>query len=390
MGYASDVMSAWDAIANGVTAQTTTDRQKYWKHWCDYCRHIRVRPDLKQVSILQTIIATTAFGARVRSGHYGNGKTVTVQTVSKALAAISKTMELAGATSPLYKTPNVFHLPIQRLLEGLRRVDPPAVPQLAIPATVPHTCFHKHKNSSNSTHRRTADLCIVAFYYLLRVGEYTPPRFIKRGTQIRRATRTVQFTIGCIGFFKNGKLIPRTSDLQTLLTADSATLRIINQKNGRMGTCIHHECSSKDTSPVKALARIVASTLAHGGNDDTLICDHWDPDTHTWKSVQSRHIIAMIRQTVTDLNLHLQGIDPDLVGAHSLRAGGAMALKLHGFDDTTIMKMGRWTSLTFLMYIHNQIAHLGKDISKKMSEELPFVNIACIDIRDEPPSPITD
>ena len=67
-----------------------------------------------------------------------------------------------------------------------------------------------------------------------------------------------------------------------------------------------------------------------------------------------------------------------------------MALKLHGFDDTTIMKMGRWTSLTFLVYIHNQIAHLGKDISKKMSEELPFVNIACIDIRDETPSPITD
>ena len=79
------------------------------------------------------------------------------------------------------------------------------------------------------------------------------------------------------------------------------------------------------------------------------------------------------------LNLAKQAINPDLIGAHSLCAGGAMALKLHGYDDTTIMKMGRWTSLTFLQYIHNQIAHLSKDILKKMSIDLPFVNVAAID-----------
>ena len=87
-------------------------------------------------------------------------------------------------------------------------------------------------------------------------------------------------------------------------------------------------------------------------------------------------MVVMVRQTARLLNLQDQAIDPDLIGAHSLRAGGAMALKLHGYDDTTIMKMGRWTSLTFLQYIHNQIAHLSKDISSKMSNPLPFVNIA--------------
>ena len=87
-------------------------------------------------------------------------------------------------------------------------------------------------------------------------------------------------------------------------------------------------------------------------------------------------MVAAVRDTAKTLKLHEQAIDPDLVGAHSLRAGGAMALKLHGYDDTTIMKMGRWTSLTFLQYIHNQIAHLSKDISAKMSIPLPFVNVA--------------
>ena len=56
-----------------------------------------------------------------------------------------------------------------------------------------------------------------------------------------------------------------------------------------------------------------------------------------------------------------------------------MAMKLNGASDTTIMKQGRWRSLTFLQYIHNQIAHLSKDLSAQMSTNLPFQNIAAIE-----------
>ena len=90
-------------------------------------------------------------------------------------------------------------------------------------------------------------------------------------------------------------------------------------------------------------------------------------------------MMTTIRNAVTNLNLKETGLDPDLIGVHSLRAGGAMALKLQGEEDTTIMKMGRWTSLTFLQYIHNQIAHLSKGISNKMSKKLDFQNIAAIE-----------
>ena len=81
--------------------------------------------------------------------------------------------------------------------------------------------------------------------------------------------------------------------------------------------------------------------------------------------MQAYNVIKMVRDTVKDLKLHLQAIYHNLVGANSLCSGGAMALKLHGYYDTTIMKMGQWTSLTFLQYIHNQISHLSKDISCK-------------------------
>ena len=87
-----------------------------------------------------------------------------------------------------------------------------------------------------------------------------------------------------------------------------------------------------------------------------------------------------VHQAVSSLNLQQCEIDIDLVGVHFLRAGGAMALKLQGENDTTIMKMGRWTSLTFLQYIHNQIAHLSKGLANKMSTRLNYQNIAAIEI----------
>ena len=78
--------------------------------------------------------------------------------------------------------------------------------------------------------------------------------------------------------------------------------------------------------------------------------------------MESHQIIAAVHTKAKKLKLNLQAIDSDLVGAHTLRAEGAMALKLHVYNDTTIIKMGRWTSLTFLQYIHNKISHLSKDI----------------------------
>ena len=56
-----------------------------------------------------------------------------------------------------------------------------------------------------------------------------------------------------------------------------------------------------------------------------------------------------------------------------------MALKLQHYADILIQKIGRWSSTTWLQYIHTQIAHLPKGVASKMSEDLPFYNIAFIE-----------
>ena len=80
-------------------------------------------PFLRQGSELEQSIIITGFASRVRTGFYGRGNQVKVQSVSEALAAISKTIELAGEQSPLYKSHNIYKLPIERLIEGYRRVS---------------------------------------------------------------------------------------------------------------------------------------------------------------------------------------------------------------------------------------------------------------------------
>eukprot|EP00957_Ditylum_brightwellii_P038312 2896566-Ditylum_brightwellii.AAC.1 len=75
-------------------------------------------------------------------------------------------------------------------------------------------------------------------------------------------------------------------------------------------------------------------------------------------------MMVTICKAVLDLALH--------------KKGGAMALKLHGHSKTTIMKQGWWLSLTFLMYIHEQIAHLSKDIAKDMNTPVTYLNIVMV------------
>jgi hypothetical protein len=52
-----------------------------------------------------------------------------------------------------------------------------------------------------------------------------------------------------------------------------------------------------------------------------------------------------------------------------------MALKLAGATTDTIMRMGRWTSNTYMTYIHAQIGALTKGIAWKMSRNHTFHNV---------------
>ena len=146
-----------------------------------------------------------------------------------------------------------------------------------------------------------------------------------------------------------------------------------------MGKTITHETVLQaEHGPVHATAGQVNHILSNGGSEENLLSDYIT-ENGMWETITALDMLRAVHQSAKALNLHENLIDSDLIGVHSLRAGGAMALKLQGVSDTTIQKQGRWKSTTFLQYIHNQIAHLTKDLSTKTSTKLTFTNIASIE-----------
>ena len=359
----SCLYAARAAINNGTVDEPR--RQKYWKDWCEFTRCWNVSPFLDEVSRSRQADILTAFAVGVREGHYGRGNRITAQSVDRAIRAVGQTFQLACRPDPTkIDGGHQRILPLGRQIATYRREDPPPKPQLAIPVTV---IEHMQTRAASLGHATkdgaVVDLCTIAFFFLLRVGEYTMPA-------ANRRTRTVQFRVQDVKFYKNGFIVPNNSPLHVLVQSDGVALCIDNQKNGTRGeTIFQHALPGRSICPVCALARRVSAVMqsTHDASYPISLIGNGN-NGH----ITSSHVRVCVRASVTALKLFRQGIKSSDVGAHSLRAGGAMSMKLNGCDLISIMKAGRWTSLTFLTYIHNQVAHLGANITHRMATRVPF------------------
>lgn len=186
-----------------------------------------------------------------------------------------------------------------------------------------------------------------------------------------RRTRTVQFRCEDVRFWKNGSLVPHTSSLQQLSSADMVTLFLDNQKNGSRGSTINQHRTRGLLDPVASLARRVKSIRNQNMPPSTPL-SYVSPGRHVTASA----ILVAVRVAAVRSNLPAKGYDLKRVGAHSLRASGAMALRLNGYSGDEIMKIGRWRGLTFLTYIHSQIGALTQGVSTRMARRITFINVA--------------
>jgi integrase len=344
------------------------ERKRYWRAWLEFCEHHHLDSELRYRDPKTTCDSLQAFAEFVRRGSVGRGRQVGAQSVQVALRAIGAHFELDSKPNPCYKdgTTPVYWKALAQQIEGYRRHDPVPQAKLAVPVSVPHWCVRHGLDSTSPKAQAVGDLTITAFYYLLRVGEYT-----YHGPKHTR--RTKQFRVSDVQFWSNGRVLPLNAGLSALLNADSATLTLTNQKNGTKGAVIHNEATFDIHCPVQALARRVTHILSNTSALDTPLSAYFEGKR--CRHVLPSHINTTVKDAVRALNLHMCGFTAAFVSSHSLRAGGAMAMKLNGEDRDTIRKQGRWSSDTFLMYIHEQIAAFSTGISKRMSRHIPFINL---------------
>ncbi len=144
------------------------------------------------------------------------------------------------------------------MLDGYSKLDPLTQKMLPVEADVPDLLVEMGYRKGGSTHTQaTGDLAMIAFYYLLQIGEYT----VKGKKNNTKTKQTVQFKLKDLKFFKKNKpgtlvCLPNNAPTSMIMTADSATLKSDNQKNGWQGICIHQEANGESFNcPVWALAR---------------------------------------------------------------------------------------------------------------------------------------
>jgi hypothetical protein len=350
-----------------IATATVDDRiqAKNWSAWVEFCSDARRDPYLTDSSkpIQQQLLL--GFASRVRRGYYGRGHQVNAQTPETALRHVAQTLVLAGYPDPRrsYGSKDL-DLPFSRLLRSYKCDDPAPQPQLAVPVRAVQCAVTRYLDKGTPLDLAISDLLTLAFFFLLRPGEYTMPTS-------RTRTRTVQFRRQDVRFFKDGLVLPHTTSVALLRQADAVRLYIDNQKNGQRGSTMHHTSRTGPFCPVKTLATRVHHLQRMAPTDASLPLSMVAPGSH----VTSAHITLAVRESVVLAGLLNSGYNPLRVSAHSLRASGAMALRLDNVGEDIIKKLGRWSSSTWLTYIHAQISSLTAGLSKRMVIHHVFYNV---------------
>jgi hypothetical protein len=260
-------------------------------------------------------------------------------------------------------------------LDGWRHKDPPTSKKLLVKFDIPEYLVNESGHClATALDQAVADLTTIAFYYLLHVGEYT----VKQNNNEMK--RTVQFKMEVITYFRKDKLgrimcLSQNAPLTDILTADGATLKLDNQKNGHKGVCVYQQTTGDPIHcSVCALGWRYQHLRENKATGKTFKCTYW-MDNEAY-NVMADNISTALKQATTTLQYPLyRGIPITRIDTHSLRIGGACALALNGFSEMHIQKMGQWRGDTFKEYVCKELHFFSDRMAKAMTQCFKFVNV---------------
>jgi hypothetical protein len=168
------------------------------------------------------------FAVALREGKYGLGRQIKVQSVAVALRSVAQKYVLDGHPEPCRASPaqHALDLPIAHILKRFDDKDPAPEPKLAVLVSIISAITSEYNFTKH--HSAVAKMVVIAFFYLLRVGEYTLQ-------SNPRPKRTIPLQKCDIQLWSQGTIIHPNANLSHLLQADSATISIANTKNGTKG-----------------------------------------------------------------------------------------------------------------------------------------------------------
>ena len=243
------------------------------------------------------------------------------------------------------------------MLSSFTKKDPPPRRVKPVPIAVLRNVAATALASQCPIQQATADMILLAFFFLLRPGEYTAKSTNPDAHPF--LLENVQLFIG-----PHHRLDLMTATVAQLQQATFATLTFANQKNGVKDEVVGHARSGDPyLCPVLSLIRRIIHLRQHQAPRNTPLATAYQHGLPV--AILPADITQALRLAVTIIGPRL-GFLPSDVSARCLRAAGATALLCADVDSCHIRLLGRWRSDEMLRYLHLQAQPLMKDFSRKM------------------------
>lgn len=203
----------------------------------------------------------------------------------------------------------------------------------------------------------------LAFFYLLRPGEYTAS-----------PTETTPFAFADIQLFIGHNRLSLTHATDAAIrTSTFARLTFTTQKNGVQGKVIGLARSGEPLlCPVRVLIHRVLHLQHHYASLNTPLATYFHQgQAHT--KVTPSDITTALCHAVNLLGPELLGFNAADISARSLRAARAIALLCAQVDTDIICLIGRWRSDEMLRYLHVQAEPVMQNFAACMLQRGDFI-----------------
>ena len=215
---------AQETVSKGVSSGRARSTLTSWTKWRDFTAELGLDPFLE--TFLDKIPVLQVFVERVRSGELtARGNPIRARSVEDYLRGVAQTFLSVGADDPRLNSAGQTDFRIKRMLACWKKEDPPANRVKPIPIQVIRRIVAIAANLPPDAHvlRAVADMIIIAFFFLLRPGEYTDS-----------PSDTTPFSFADVQLFLGPlRLNLRTSSPAQLLAATSAALTFTTVKGRR-------------------------------------------------------------------------------------------------------------------------------------------------------------
>ena len=251
------ITAAAAARADATVHETKTKRIAAWHCWDDFLFHVDLTDQvfLDGFTSFQRNILLSAFAQAVREASFSrqNKEHLVQSTVEATLSYVAQAFRASNRQDPRLDLDGKTCFLIQEQWRGYKNKDKNRKKQKALPDSV----FQKmHALATSDWDVALSYLFIMALFFAMRSCEYLETRYPEesRRTKVLRCKN--------FKFKKDGKMLPLSSPLHLLQSADLVIITFEFQKNDWRNHSVHLFASTDHLlCPVKAAAFSVNRVL---------------------------------------------------------------------------------------------------------------------------------